>query len=217
MKTKLWRHTQRRWVSGISFRARWSLCGDQINSEPLSCSLLHLQHSHQHHLDRPVQIRNPLHELVFFQPLHDDGQDYWPEGGEGGEERGANGEFSVAKWLFEESSMTFTYSFLVRPWWFGRRPPEKCPLSPLSATETNTHRVISPKRTGEMPVFWCEPSPGSRPWSCRACCRSRLSLQCRSVFPCKGEKENLQRQNEWLSWWKQQKSYVTIFSLQKPS
>lgn len=59
--------TERRW---------WNLCGDQINSGPLSCSLLYLQHSHQHHLDRSVQICNPLHELVFFQPLHDDGQDY---------------------------------------------------------------------------------------------------------------------------------------------
>lgn len=44
---------------------------------------LYLQHSHHHHLNRSVEIRNSLHKFVFFQPLHDDGEDDW-QGGEGG-------------------------------------------------------------------------------------------------------------------------------------
>lgn len=130
-------HREDEWVF---FRAWWNLCGDQISSEPLSCSPLYLQHSHQHHLDRSMQIRNPLHELVFFQPLHDDGQDDWPGGG-GWERVRAEGEVNVAKGPFEERSVMFTHSFLVQPWWFGRWPPERCPSLPLAATETNTHRA----------------------------------------------------------------------------
>lgn len=33
------------------------------------------KHAHHHHLNWSVEIRNSLHELVFFQPLHDDGED----------------------------------------------------------------------------------------------------------------------------------------------
>lgn len=177
---------QRRWVRGFSFQVWWNLCGDQINSEPLSCSPLYLQHSHQHHLNRSVQISDPLHELVFFQPLHDDGQDYWQEGGEE-RRRGVQKDNLV---LLEDCLNSAAWRLLTHSWCgHGDSGDDhlRNALRRRSLPQRQRHtELISNKLTEEMPVFWFERSPASRPWSCLTCCRSRPSLQCHSVFPWKG-------------------------------
>lgn len=187
MKTKLWRQrTQRRWVGFFSERGGTSV--EIRSAQNPSAALLSTYNT-------PTSITwiGPCRYVILCMNLYFSSlcmmmgrmTDQGEEGGRGGGQR----EKLV---LPKDRLKSAAWCLLTHSWCSHGdsgddhlRDALRCRSLPQRQTHTHTE-LISQKLTGEMPVFWSERSPGSRPWSCPACCRSRPSLQCHSGFPWKG-------------------------------